>query len=151
MSGFGVAGPLSSKLTQLTCGYQGQAANERRKISAGASQARSRTRSSSSLALKDLPAFLFPCFPVVRFAEINAEFLCDLLKRQLWIVGGVVTEVCEHLDLLEIQVWGASDLVESLFADSTTLALESRLCRNSGSAPVHSRQRAGSIRFIRPE
>ena len=25
MSGFGVAGPLSSKLTQLTCGYQGQA------------------------------------------------------------------------------------------------------------------------------
>ncbi len=30
MSGFGLAGPQSSKLTQLTCGYQGQAANEHR-------------------------------------------------------------------------------------------------------------------------
>jgi hypothetical protein len=55
MSGFGVAGPLSSKLTQLTCGYQGQAANERRKTSAGASHARSRTRSLGSPAREIFP------------------------------------------------------------------------------------------------
>jgi hypothetical protein len=55
MSGFGVAGPLSSKLTQLTCGYQGQAANERRKTSAGVSHARSRTRSLGSPAREISP------------------------------------------------------------------------------------------------
>src|SRR5258708_22700904 len=70
MSGFGVAGPLSSKLTQLTCGYQGQAANERRKTSAGASRTRTRTRSYFSLPAKHFPAFLLPDLSLVRFVAI---------------------------------------------------------------------------------
>ena len=55
-----------------------------------------------SFPIKNLPAFLLPKFPILGFPEIDTEFFGNLFKRQLGIVHSVVTEVCEHLDLLKI-------------------------------------------------
>ncbi len=81
MSGFGVAGPLSSKLTQLTCGYQGQAANERRKTSAGVSHARSRTRSLGSPAREISPRSWNSSLPTSLDGEEMPKLL-NLPKRK---------------------------------------------------------------------
>jgi hypothetical protein len=61
---------------------------------------------SCSLPLKNFPAFLLPGFPILGFAEIDAEFFGNLFKRHLGIVRSVVAEVWEHLDLLKIDVRG---------------------------------------------
>src|SRR6267378_4034437 len=65
-----------------------------------------RTRSYFSLHLKNFPAFLFPYFSILGFSEIHAELHGNLFKRQLAIVRSVVAEICDHLDLLKIEVRG---------------------------------------------
>ena len=95
MSGLAVAGPLPRKLTQVSCGYQGQVAKKRRKTSAAASQTRSRTRSYFSLPFKHFPAFLLSGFSVARFGEIHPEQFRNLLKRHLGVIRCVIAEILQ--------------------------------------------------------
>jgi hypothetical protein len=56
-----------------------------------------------SFSLEDFSAFGLPRLPVLRFAEIDAEFPRDLFKRKFRIVKSVGAKIREHLDLFKVE------------------------------------------------